>query len=710
VLLPTQRTYRDSIEEVQADPSAAAAMSVPAPRDTIKTMIAKAGIAHDPLLGDGVGTRSTPTSPEDFDMQDYAWVPQRDLPVGCPYPYPYMPVPQADYASGRWLSADYEPSIPLPPPYDTLPWRCGIPAEPKERKGKPELHGITSDDLRAQRERLLKLSSKAMKQRQADLERKYGDYFDAGNHLVKDITSLPADAQLAIHELGFENDYVPHLESLAAQTAAYEQLAGGGLALAAQGSSVAPSAPAGPGGGQPSGGEDGTLPPEGPEPGEEAGAQLDQIAKQLSDLYEARLKATSQEEADRIDSEMKRLGAERAKLTGEEQQGGYSFGTRQVPAPGSIPPGVVAAPRPRGAGGAPPANVKVSSGVEIDCDLPAKPPKRERSPSPGALPGSQPPTGPFAVHSAYGQVFTDCEKAIDAYLKMVNGDLDRVVAGLRRKSGKPVRGLKVIRVPGHPKFLMLVDAETKDPALASQYPAELRDIITKFNNTSLGPDEQAGGMPKDRSDARPEPTRITLTNRNSRYHPLDDSHAWSNAHLTPTQEYASGEVKVNVDAMTAWREVWHDASSLAGGGLANPLNTSLQLFHEIMENSAGQTYHAKWQYGDPLRSGPSPKQRGVQEPKPWELEAVGNGSAAATVNALASASGLPTRLLKQENRTFEPLPAPNQRATDYEMPMDFRMYVDLGPGTGGRVEITTRITHEGLPASTPRIRQLGGGR
>lgn len=70
--------------------------------------------------------------PKKFNLGDYAWVEQRTLPVECPYPYPYMPVPQADYSSGAWLSPDYVPSIPLPPPYDAVPWQCGVHAQPAE--------------------------------------------------------------------------------------------------------------------------------------------------------------------------------------------------------------------------------------------------------------------------------------------------------------------------------------------------------------------------------------------------------------------------------------------------------------------------------------------------------------------------------------------------------------------------------------------------
>jgi hypothetical protein len=72
--------------------------------------------------------------PKKFNLGDYAWIAQRDLPMGCPYPYPYLPVPQEDYASGRWLAPDYVPSISLPPPYDQTPWQCGATPQAVERK------------------------------------------------------------------------------------------------------------------------------------------------------------------------------------------------------------------------------------------------------------------------------------------------------------------------------------------------------------------------------------------------------------------------------------------------------------------------------------------------------------------------------------------------------------------------------------------------
>jgi hypothetical protein len=75
--------------------------------------------------------------PKEFRLADYAWVGQRQLPVGCPYPYPVLPVPIADYTSGHWLDEDYVPSIPLPPPYDQTPWQCGVAKAP----GKPHKGG-----------------------------------------------------------------------------------------------------------------------------------------------------------------------------------------------------------------------------------------------------------------------------------------------------------------------------------------------------------------------------------------------------------------------------------------------------------------------------------------------------------------------------------------------------------------------------------------
>lgn len=69
-------------------------------------------------------------------MTDFAWIPQQDLPIGCPYPHAYLPVPRQDYVSGRWLLPDYVPSIPLPPPYDQTPWQCGKSVAQESKKGK----------------------------------------------------------------------------------------------------------------------------------------------------------------------------------------------------------------------------------------------------------------------------------------------------------------------------------------------------------------------------------------------------------------------------------------------------------------------------------------------------------------------------------------------------------------------------------------------
>jgi hypothetical protein len=91
-----------------------------------------------PLLGDHPVDIVLPPGygppPKKFNLGDYAWIAQRDLPIGCPYPYPYLPVPQEDYASGRWLAPDYVPSISLPPPYDQTPWQCGATPQAVERK------------------------------------------------------------------------------------------------------------------------------------------------------------------------------------------------------------------------------------------------------------------------------------------------------------------------------------------------------------------------------------------------------------------------------------------------------------------------------------------------------------------------------------------------------------------------------------------------
>jgi len=82
-------------------------------------------------------------------LGNFAWVASRDLPIECPYPYPYMPVPQEDYASGRWLEAGYVPSIQLPAPFDSVPWTCGLAPDPwEERKGKGKAKADQPPDAR----------------------------------------------------------------------------------------------------------------------------------------------------------------------------------------------------------------------------------------------------------------------------------------------------------------------------------------------------------------------------------------------------------------------------------------------------------------------------------------------------------------------------------------------------------------------------------
>jgi hypothetical protein len=70
------------------------------------------------------------------DLTAFAWIPQRDLPYGCPYPHAYLPVPQEDFVSGAWLMPTYVPSIPLPHPYDLTPWRCGQVIGGESGRGK----------------------------------------------------------------------------------------------------------------------------------------------------------------------------------------------------------------------------------------------------------------------------------------------------------------------------------------------------------------------------------------------------------------------------------------------------------------------------------------------------------------------------------------------------------------------------------------------
>ena len=76
--------------------------------------------------------------------------PPGTLPFGCPYPYPYLPVPLDDFQSGRWLTPDYVPTLELPAPYP--PWRCGGTASQgqakwKEPPGVPEVANIQEQEV-----------------------------------------------------------------------------------------------------------------------------------------------------------------------------------------------------------------------------------------------------------------------------------------------------------------------------------------------------------------------------------------------------------------------------------------------------------------------------------------------------------------------------------------------------------------------------------
>jgi hypothetical protein len=110
--------------------------------------VASLGLGGDP----GLIKLSIKAAPA-FDLSKYAWVSQRDMPAACPYPYPVMPVPVADYVSGRWLGLDYVPSIELPPPYDQVPWRCNVAPTAKSRVGAAaEVHptdGGSTDSIRS---------------------------------------------------------------------------------------------------------------------------------------------------------------------------------------------------------------------------------------------------------------------------------------------------------------------------------------------------------------------------------------------------------------------------------------------------------------------------------------------------------------------------------------------------------------------------------
>lgn len=144
----------------------------------------------------------------------YSWVPQRDLPVGCPYPYSYLPVPRDDYVTGRWLEPDYVPSIPLPPPYDATPWQCGVPGVPGERKGRPEDRPITSMDIQERRQALLQMSWDMLTAREEELRTEHALVLKALANGAIELGDLSQQIQLDLDELSYIQGAKREIEAL----------------------------------------------------------------------------------------------------------------------------------------------------------------------------------------------------------------------------------------------------------------------------------------------------------------------------------------------------------------------------------------------------------------------------------------------------------------------------------------------------------------
>lgn len=85
-------------------------------------------------VGEPIGLSPPPWQPQ---FTDFVWIPRNDLPRQCgAWPFEYLPVLHADYASGRWLEHDYEPSIPVPYPFNTVKFQCDHPPGEPGKKGK----------------------------------------------------------------------------------------------------------------------------------------------------------------------------------------------------------------------------------------------------------------------------------------------------------------------------------------------------------------------------------------------------------------------------------------------------------------------------------------------------------------------------------------------------------------------------------------------